>query len=188
MSWFTLNSKNIWERSRGAPNSLKKIIIDFITKKLDKYIKILTIKKSTAEEKDKPELVEKIKHINRCILNIGKSVYIKNVIEMLNTYYTDKHKSDVLILQDTNRHKFAFENCLFDLDKKEFRPMEPTDYITITAGYDYIEHPAQVEYINTLLESIASNEIEGGTGISDLQYLKNILSSILYGLNKRREF
>jgi len=83
-----LNSKNIWERSRGAPNSLKKIIIDFITKKLDKYIKILTIKKSTAEEKDKPELVEKIKHIHRCILNIGKSVFIKNVIEMLNAYYT----------------------------------------------------------------------------------------------------
>ena len=46
----------------------------------------------------------------------------------------------------------------------------------------------KVEYINTLLESIASNEIEGGTGISDLQYLKNILSSTLYGLNKRREF
>ena len=39
-----------------------------------------------------------------------------------------------------------------------------------------------------MLESIASNEIEGGTGISDLQYLKNILSSTLYGLNKRREF
>ena len=58
--------EDIWERSRGAPNSLKKIIIDFITKKLDKYIKMLTIKKSTAEEKDKPELVEKI-------LNIGKS-------------------------------------------------------------------------------------------------------------------
>ena len=33
---FTLNSKNIWERSRGAPNSLKNIVIDFITKKLDK--------------------------------------------------------------------------------------------------------------------------------------------------------
>ena len=63
-----------------------------------------------------------------------------------------------------------------------------TDYITITAGYDYIEHPNKVEYTNTLLESIASNDIEGGTGISDLQYLKNILSSTLYGLNKRREF
>ena len=189
-TWFTLNSKNIWERSRGAPNSLKKIIIDFITKKLDKYIKILAIKKSTAEEKDKPELVEKIKHINRCILNIGKSVFIKNVIEMLNTYYTDKHTSDLLILQDANRHKFAFDNCLFNLDKKEFRPIEPTDYITVTAGYDYVENPSKAEYINTLLETIASNVVdgEGNSGISDLQYLKNILSSTLYGLNKRREF
>ena len=156
-TWFTLNSKNIWERSRGAPNSLKKIIIDFITKKLDKYIKILALKKSTAEKKDKPELVDKIKHINRCILNIGKSVFYKKcIIDMLNTYYTDKHTSDLLILQDTNKHKFAFENCLFDLDKNEFRPIEPTDYITITAGYDYIEHPNQVEYINTLLESTHS--------------------------------
>ena len=187
-TWFTLNCKNIWERSRGAPNSLKKIIIDFITKKLDTYIKMLTIKKSTAEEKDKPELVEKIKHIHRYILNIGKSVFIKNVIEMLNTYYTDKHISDLLILQDMNRHKFAFENCLFDLDKKVFRSIEPTDYIKITAGYEYIDAPSQVEYINKLFESISSNEIEEGEGISDLQYLKNILSSTLYGLNKRREF
>ena len=183
-TWFTLNSKNIWERSRGAPNSLKKIIIDFITKKLDKYNKILTIKKSTAEEKDKPEIAEKIKHINRCILNIGKSVFIKNVIEMLNTYYTDKHTSDLLILQDANHHKFAFDNCLFNLDKKEFRPIEPTDYITITAGYDYVENPSKAEYINTLLETISSNVVdgEGNSDISDLQYLKNILSSTLYGL------
>ena len=96
----------------------------------------------------------------------------------------------LLILQDANRHKFAFDNCLFDLDKKEFRPIEHTDYITITAGYDYVENPSKAEYINTLLETIASNVVdgEGNSGISDLQYLKNILSSTLYGLNKRREF
>ena len=40
---------------------------------------------------------------------------------MLNTYYTDKHIFDLLILQDANRHKFAFDNCFFDSDKKEFR-------------------------------------------------------------------
>ena len=101
---------------------------------------------------------------------------------MLNTYYTDKHISDLLIQQDTNRHKFAFENCLFDMDTKVFRSIEPMDYITSTTGYDYIDNPRQVEYITTLLESIVSNETEteGDTGISDLHYRKNILSSTLY--------
>ena len=64
------------------------------------------------------------------------------------------------------------------------KPPTSSDYITITTGHDYIEHPTQVEYITTLLESIASLEIEGDTGLSDLHYLKNILSSTLY---KRRE-
>ena len=48
-TWFTLNSKNIWERSRATPNSLKKIIKDFITMKLDKYTKILTLNKKVCK-------------------------------------------------------------------------------------------------------------------------------------------
>ncbi len=58
---------------------------------------------------------------------------------------------------------------------------DAADYITMTMGYDFLDLPQQVKYINTLLEGIASNEIEGGIGISDLQYLKNILSMFLTG-------
>ena len=103
---------------------------------------------------------------------------------MLNTYYTDKHTSDFLILQDANHHKFAFDNCLFDLDKKAFRPHWTHGLHHHHSGVwlRRLEYPSQAEwYINTMLESIASNVVDGEgnmSGISDLQYLSKIFSRV----------
>ena len=121
---------------------------------------------------------DKRKHNNRCILNIGKSVFIKMLPRC---YYTDKYISDLLILQTGIDISSLLKTACLIWIQKRFVLLSPL--ITITTGYDYIEYPKQVKYITTLLD-IASHEIEGDTGISDLHYLKNILSSTLY---KRRE-
>lgn len=206
-TWYGLNDKNIWEAFNNIPNKLKLEITDFLTARMDKYNKVL---KNKLEELKKKELQDsndtskskeelqnnkknveevntRIKAINKNILNIGKTVFVKNIIMTLSGFYTDKKLTDILESQDNNRHKFAFENGYYDLKNFKFKTIEPEDYILITTGYDYIENPTKVEYIKNIIKDIACDNVEDTNYISDYQYLINIFSLSLYGLNKRRE-
>ena len=204
-SWYAINNKNIWETYGAYPEILKTQIIGFVVKKLDKYLKILVGKRKALEVGLKTltdtvaiqdttamllEIAEEMKQVNKCICNIGKNTFIKNVIDMLKVYYINKTVAGFLATQNFNRHKLAFSNGLYDLDQKVFRDIEPTDYITITTGYDYTDtpDPEVLKKINDTLEEIADDTKPATDDhISDLQYLKNIASTTLYGLNKRRE-
>ena len=204
-NWYAINDKNIWDVKGTYPETLKTHIIKFVVTKLDKYQIILNRKKKTIGDTLKTltdtaaiqdatatlfEIGEDMKKIGKCVCNIGKSTFIKNVIDMLKVYYINKTVAGFLSTQNYNRHKLAFLNGVYDLDKKEFRNIEPTDYITVTTGYDYnsAPNPDVLKKIKDTLEEIADDtKPTTDKYISDLQYLKNISSSILYGLNKRRE-
>ena len=204
-NWYAINDKNIWDVKGTYPETLKTHIIKFVVTKLDKYQKILCQKKKAINDalktltdttaiQDATGTIKKmgddIKQVSKCVCNIGKSTFIKNVIDMLKVYYINKTVAGFLSTQNFNRHKLSFLNGLYDLDKKVFRNIEPTDYITVTTGYDYDPTPKTevLKKINTTLEEIADNTKPSSDNyISDLQYLKNIASSTLYGLNKRRE-
>jgi P4 family phage/plasmid primase-like protien len=222
-TWFSINSKNIWEQTTKYPETLKTHIIYFVTRQLEKYNQMLVIKKKAAMVAMKAAqdallvclermcgltpaqiqaqnnlslevkgLGDKIKQIEKCIVNIGKSTFIRNVIDMLKVYCINKPVAELLITQSCNKHKFAFPNGYYDLHKKEFiNNIEPTDYITTTTGYDYTDtpDPDALEKVNKTLADIADDTTpDSSKYISDLQYIKNILSSTLYGQNKRREF
>jgi len=204
-TWYAINNKNIWETTGSYPETLKTQIIKFVVNKLESFLKVLGRRQKATQEALKTltdvlaiqdatanllEIAEQMKVVGKYICNIGKSTFIRNVIDMLKVYYINKTVAAYLATQQFNRHKLAFLNGLYDLDKKEFRDIEPIDYITITTGYDYIDTPNTevLEKINKTLEEIADNTKPATNDyISDLQYLKNISSSNLYGLNKRRE-
>ena len=118
---------------------------------------------------------------------------------MLKGFYINKPITDILVSQEANRYKFAFDNCLFDLNTKAIRPIIPEDYIIITTGYDYDGKPKKIAEVENILTDIMEpKEIEGEERteeteenkkyISDLQNLKNTLSGMLCGYNLKRKF
>ena len=72
---------------------------------------------------------------------------------------------------------FGFDNGVNDLNQKIFRPIKPTDYISITAGYDYNEvENKYIEEVEGILQDIQPNT-------DKYTYLIDVLSSRLYGKN-----
>ena len=279
-TWYKINNKNIWEASFKCPEYLKNHIINFIIKKLEKYLVIVKndlhevkkeleelleindkefkakkeeekkkkaqekliekqkalllkagvnvdvlIKKEEIKEEAKEEAKEEIKEevkeeetlndkINKLkikynelnelknnitkiyIMNIGKSNFIKGVLEMLKGKYINKNDLGLLLSQMLNKNKLPFENGLYDLDKKVFRDIEYNDFIINTTGYDYLtedkrktkEYKEAYNKLEKILLDIADDtKPEKEEHISDLQYLKNICSGLLYGQNKKRK-
>ena len=132
----------------------------------------------------------------RYIMDIGKTNFIKGVLDMIKGKYINKHELGILLSQILNKNKLPFENGLYDLDKKEFRNIEYNDFVLNTVGYDYLTEDKRdtPDYINAykklekIFLDIADNtKPEKEEHISDLQYLKNICSSLLYGENKKRK-
>ena len=79
-------------------------------------------------------------------------------------------------------HLFAFDNGVYDLNLKLFRPIEPNDYISITAGYDYNEVDSKyIEEVEGILKDIQPNT-------NKYNYMIDVLSSRLYGKNIHQQF
>jgi P4 family phage/plasmid primase-like protien len=80
------------------------------------------------------------------------------------------------------RDLFAFTNGVYDLQTMEFRAIEPTDYITVTCGYDYRE-PREDEkaMVRGCLATMFPNE-------AVLDYMLQALSTTLEGENRGEFF
>lgn len=62
---------------------------------------------------------------------------------------------------DTKWYLFGFENTVFDLRAMKFREYEYDDYVTLTAGYDWVEpSDAEIQTMQKLIESIHPVEEE----------------------------
>lgn len=65
---------------------------------------------------------------------LGYENFKNGIIQSSRDFYL---RTDVKF--DNKPHLFAFENCVYDLIKKEFREFRKDDYLTINSGYNYRE-------------------------------------------------
>lgn len=217
--WFGLNNKCIWEQEQTLPIFHSQNIPKFITTKLQNYklhINKLIIdidKEIRNYENENTEMtIERSKkieemtikkytlkglgfeNISKHILKIGGTTTIKHIIERMQTIFTNKIITNIIINQDINRYKFCFENCLFDCKTKQFRDIFPEDYIITTTGYDYNPEPTKINEVNKILNDIMENlevpeeNITNENYLSNLDNLKNIISDALIGYNFKRKF
>lgn len=79
----------------------------------------------------------------------------KDIIKVSEVFLTRRD-----IKFDANPDLLGFNNGVYDLIKHEFRTAKPTDYISMTCGYDYepIIDPIKREELENLLETIIPNE------------------------------
>jgi P4 family phage/plasmid primase-like protien len=107
--------------------------------------------------------------------------FVKHIIPQLKSVmYVDDFVEKYL---DCNINLIAFENTVYDLEKCIFRKIEPTDYISITTGYEYddnVDDDVIQEVKDIISAMFATDEM--------YLYVLDILTSMLYGKNLFQEF
>jgi phage/plasmid-associated DNA primase len=106
------------------------------------------------EDKDFKERNEAIMKIYS---KLGTSSFCKGVIDFLPDLYYNEQIDEMV---DANTNIIAFNNCLYDLTKNEYRRIKPSDYICRTTGYDFVNLPDPVtrKELESLFESIFPDE------------------------------
>ena len=127
--WYYFNNIR-WTKENKSYN-LRKLMINDVFTRVECYRKHL-IKEGASEE-----LVKNY----HSILKILGSGYKLNCLEL------EFFNSNFFKIIDQNKNIIGFENGVFDLIKMEFRKGEPSDYISMSTGYEYKEyHTNSYEY------------------------------------------
>lgn len=79
------------------------------------------------------EYKNKMKIFQNAYNKVGTASYIEGIIKYLAGLYINDKIDELL---DSNKDLIAFDNMLYDNKVKEFRPIQPTDYITKTTRYN----------------------------------------------------
>lgn len=118
-------------------------------------------------------IIKNINKISKQIAKLGDIKIQKSIIE----FYINR--KDVNCVEEWNKkpNLFAFNNCIWDLDKSCFVEPDPLDYINLTCGYDYIEPSNEImEEVQNIIKDINYNE-------DCYDYLMTITSTLLFRYN-----
>ena len=77
-----------------------------------------------------------IKAVNKMLCNLKQAPFKNNVMkEAMEVFYDEKFASKL----NSGKYLIAFNNGIYDLKKKEFRPGKPEDYISMKMAVNYNE-------------------------------------------------
>jgi P4 family phage/plasmid primase-like protien len=134
------------------------------------------------EDDTREKSSEYAKIANRIALKLKDMPYCKNILSACEMLFADETNQFVNSL-DSHSHLLAFTNGVYDFKLMEFRDTQPSDMISITTGYDYIEdyYEDVICELNKLLTSVFPNH-------KVKQYYLNIMSRALNGSLSKEEF
>ena len=148
--YYTFNG-NTWDE-RDQVTYLSKLICESIIPRLQRHAE-------TFQRKDNSEDTKKMAgQLFDVVHNLENHNFRSSVIaDLLVVLYTDVNFQD---LMDTNTDLIGFDNGIYDLESKEFRPGQPEDFVTRTTKMDCPMHfePAQYEEVHTFLSQILVDE------------------------------
>lgn len=150
--WFGVMPTNIWENPKGKshPPTLKNKIVRVLNAERLQLEGVVLRKKILATADGNTDALEALDKITKKSLDFKDKIendsFQKGIISFLSSFYAEqsqllllskgvKETDGVIGVFDTNPNIFAFSDCLYDFAIKDFRPIDPTDYITITCGY-----------------------------------------------------
>lgn len=169
--WYIVNDKtNIWDIDVKGDR-----LAHIFAKDVCKVFCKSSVSYMNNDKEEKSKKCIKIAH------QLKNSTFQDNVKKMLKAVCLRDDFFEKYI--NKKEHLFAFDNGVYDLNLKLFRPIEPTDYISITAGYDYnakIE-AKYIKEVQAILKDIQPNT-------DKYNYMIDVLSSRLYGKNIHQQF
>lgn len=130
-------------------------------------------------EKKRQEYLFIMKGLHKHKNSSGSSTYLNGCIPFLKDYFNDATFQEKI---DSKKHLFAFQDKVFDFEVGDFRPIEKTDYIMTTTGYNAPALNTLVpERLQRFLHNLFDNE-------ETKQSLIDILAYTVYGGNKFQNF
>jgi len=94
-----------------------------------------------ADDTQAREYMERAKKFNSSMLKLKMATFKDSVIKEMSEMFYEPRFLQQLDMKET---LLCFENGVFDLDLHEFRPGNPEDYLTMTTGYDFVEHEDEI--------------------------------------------
>ena len=151
IGWYQLTlPSNVWKHYESTPHGLLSDIWATLKQELGEYERTYSGMITANEEQEK-----RIKEAHKFGVDIGTRAFCEGVIAFLPTLYRD---DNLLQKMNESRHLFAFSDKVVDLRTKEIRPIRPSDYISLHAGYPFpTESPgvkAAREELDALLASL----------------------------------
>ena len=131
----------------------------------DKYNKLMNYKKTIpADNKFEMEItIREITHLKNKIKNfdvlIQKLRDVPFCNNIINKVKMISYKPDITL--DDNKNLIAFNNGVYDLKEHKWIDPNPSQYISLTTGYDYKKsNEEQIKTLNTLFEQVFPDEKE----------------------------
>lgn len=165
-TWYYFSSIK-WRKENKSLN-LRKKIINEVFNKIEIYRKQL-IKDGASEDL--------IKNYHSILQKLSSGIKL-NCLEL--EFYNESFDSII----DQNKELIGFENGIYDLSTMEFRGGFPSDYVSLSTGYDYIDYPQNHElYIKlmVLIEQILPDH-------ETREFTLKSLASCLDGYNRDENF
>jgi P4 family phage/plasmid primase-like protien len=187
--WYTFNG-NLWKvNDEGISlrsilsNSVHNTYLDYV----DKCVKLISDIDTSNEEQER--MSKKIQsEIRNALLIANKLKQSSRKSQIMTELKELYHNSELITKLDDNDYLLGFNNGVYDFKKNKFRKGEPSDYISMSTGYDYIEidpenekHSRIMDEINDFMSKLFPNE-------ELRQYMWEHLASSLIGENKAQKF
>ena len=165
-TWYFFNNTR-WKKENKSLN-LRKKIINEVFNKIEVYRKQL-IKDGAADDL--------IKNYNGILQKLSSGIKL-NCLEL--EFYNENF--DQII--DQNKDLIGFENGIYDLITMEFRGGFPSDYVSLSTGYDYIYYPKDHELYKRVMQLIEQILPDSDTR----DFTLKSLASCLDGHNRDENF
>jgi phage/plasmid-associated DNA primase len=180
LGWYDLQPNNTYFNTEKEPVNWKLTVSNSLNPLIDDALEHIRNKAlHETEEHKKKYYTDTIVKLHKAQGNIDNTGFMTSVLAWLREYYCD---TKIYEKMNKNRNLWSFNDNVFDFTSCEYHPIEPTDYISITTGYDAPSlntpvHPTLQRFLNSLFE----NE-------SKLDYLLKVIAYALWGENKFQEF
>lgn len=174
--WFVLQPNNTWIGTGSKDILSIPNILNTIRKEC--YDVVASMLSGMNRAGDETEST-KYRALGDAVKRLSSASFLKATTEFLPGLY---HVEGVEKKFNAQRELFAFENCVLDMKRGEFRGIVPDDYISVTCGYDYrVALAEEKEVVRKFLAKIFPND-----GV--LEYVLRALSTCFEGYNRGEFF
>lgn len=180
--WFTFEpAKHRWEADDSGSDLRIKIptlLAEEYAKLIEEYNKLASDMTSGISDEARLEYANKADVFHGLIRSLETRTFADNVMRWAQDLFNEKNFVDQL--DEVNKDLIGFSNGVYDLEKGVFRDGDPSDYISMSTGNEYIPYSEigdddpRVLEIHSLLASIFPDE-------SVLNYNWLVLASCLDG-------
>lgn len=123
----------------------------------------------------------KVKAVNKLIINLKTNQFKNKIMKSCKGLFYDMHFMNEL---NCDRMLIGFNNGVYDLDKRLFRPGVPSDMLSMSVGYNYKEYSFDHEYILGIKQFFEQVQVD----IQMREYILLLLASYLDGHVRDEQF